>query len=449
MDRLSTLRNEAAEVATRIEALAALDSDNKADIDARNLELSGLTEKAKSLSSQIDFEAKVAESVKDLRSVAERCSPAPEVRDVATRVEPVRYGRRLRAFGSAEEAYRCGQWIAGTFLGNADAKRWCLDHGVEARAGIMGEATNSAGGFAVPEEFSAAIIRNVETYGVAPGVMQNATMTSDTILFPKRLTGVTANWVGENVEITTSNPTGTQVQLVAKKLAVGTRVSNELLSDSVISIADWLVQEFSLELAKRIDEAVFNGTGTSAFGGIHGIVPKIDVAGSKSVVGARTNNNAVEKLDLGDFSKALAALPRYALQSGNAAWYMSPAVYHASVERLQLSTGTGATSAASGGNNRNDLAAGALPRFLGLPVVQVLVMDSKVDDDSGKVKVLVGDAALAGIYGVRQLVTVRSSVDEYARFDQTAWYATLRVDANWHSLGDAAEAGPMVALKTA
>jgi HK97 family phage major capsid protein len=274
-------------------------------------------------------------------------------------------------------------------------------------------------------------------------------MTSDTIMFPKRLTGVTANWIGENVEITTSNPTGTQVQLVAKKLAVGTRVSNELLSDSVISIADWLVQEFSLELSKRIDEAVFNGDGTSSYGGIQGIVPKINVSGSKSVVGARSGNTAVDTLDLGDFSKALAALPRYALQSGGAAWYMSPAVYHASVERLQLSTGTGATSAASGGNTRNDLAAGALPRFLGLPVIQVLVMDSTVGVDANKVKVLVGDAALAGIYGVRQLVTVRSTVDEYARFDQTAWYATLRVDANWHSLGDATEAGPMVALKTA
>jgi HK97 family phage major capsid protein len=365
------------------------------------------------------------------------------------RIEPVRYSRQLRAFNSVEDAYACGQWLAGTFLGNADAKRWCIDHGIESRSGIMGEGVNANGGFAVPEIFAASIIRNVETFGVAPSVMQNANMTSDTVLFPKRLTGVTANWIGENVEIATSNPTGTQVQLVAKKLGVGTRVSNELLSDSVISIADWLVQEFSLELAKKIDEAVFNGTGLSATGGIHGIVPKIDAAGSLSVVSARSGNDAVDKFDLGDFSKALAALPRYALQSGGAAWYMSPAVYHAAVERLQLSTGTGSSSAASGGNTRNDLAAGALPRFLGLPVVQVLVMDSVVGVDSNKVKVLVGDAALAGIYGVRQQVSIRNTVDRYVEFDQTAWYATLRVDAVWHSLGDAVEAGPMVALKTA
>jgi HK97 family phage major capsid protein len=129
----------------------------------------------------------------------------------------------------------------------------------------MGESTTAAGGFAVPEEMSSQLIRLVETYGVAPSVMQNVPMASDTLLVPKRLTGVTAAWIGENSEITTSDPTGTQVQLVAKKLASGTRVARELLLDSVIAVADWLVQEHSLALAKKTDEAAFNGDGTSTF----------------------------------------------------------------------------------------------------------------------------------------------------------------------------------------
>ena len=79
----------------------------------------------------------------------------------------------------------------------------------------------------------------------------------------------------------------------------------------------------------------------------------------------------------------------------------------------------------------------------------MITMNSTLGTDASKIKVLVGDAALAGIYGVRQQVNVRSSVEEYARFDQTAWYATLRVDANWHSLGSTTEAGPVIALKTA
>jgi HK97 family phage major capsid protein len=342
----------------------------------------------------------------------------------------------LRAFDNPESAYRVGKWLAGTFMGDADAKRWCLDHGVESRA--MGESTTAAGGFAVPEEMSSQLIRLVETYGVAPSVMQNVPMASDTLLVPKRLTGVTANWIGENSEITTSDPTGTQVQLVAKKLASGTRVARELLLDSVIAVADWLVQEHSLALAKKTDEAAFNGDGTSTYGGIQGITTKInDGNHTAGVVAAAAGNNSFENLDLADFSKALGALPRYAL--GGAAWYISPAGYHASIERLQM---------AAGGLTLGDISGGGVPRFLGLPVIQTLVMDNTLGSDAGVIKVLVGDAALAGIYGIRDQVAIRSTEEEYARFDQTAFYATIRVDYNWHSLGDTSDAGPMVALKT-
>lgn len=440
MDKLKQLQDEAAEVASRIDAVRAMDCDNDADIAARDMDLTALVKRADDIAAKLDFEQKVAASAGNLRSVVDRCKPAPEpVEERAqVRIEPINYSRKLRAFTSPEAAYRCGQWLAGTFLGNADAKRWCIDHGVEARA--MGESTMAAGGFAVPEEMSSAIIRNVESYGVAPGAMQNVPMNSDTLLVPKRLTGVTGYWVGESSEITTSDPSGTQVQLVAKKLAVGTRVANELLADSVISIADWLVQEFSLELAKKGDEAAFNGDGTSTYGGVQGIVTKInDGTHSASVVSAATGNTSFEDLDLADFSKALGALPRYAL-NGNAAWYISPAGYHASIERLQM---------AAGGNMAGDLANGGLPRFLGLPVVQTLVLNNTLGADASKVKVLVGDAALAGIYGIREQVNIRSTTDEYARYDQTAWYATVRVDYNWHSLGDTSDAGAMVALKTA
>lgn len=439
MDKLKQLQDEAADVADRIDAVRSMECETDADIAARDMDLTALVKRADEISAKLDFEKKVAESAGNLRSVVDRCTPAPEpvVKEARaeTRIEPIRYGRKLRAFESHEAAYRCGQWLAGTFLGDENAKRWCLDHGVEARA--MGESTMSAGGFAVPEEMSAAIIRNVETYGVAPSAMQNVPMSSDTLLVPKRLTGVTGYWVGESSEITTSDPTGTQVQLVAKKLACGTRVSNELLADSIVSVADWLVQEFSLELAKKTDEAAFNGDGTSTYGGIQGIVTKIgDGTHTASVVDAISGNDSFEDLDLADFSKALGALPRYAL--GGAAWYISPAGYHASIERLQMA-GAGSTA---------DIAAGGVPRFLGLPVVQTLVMDSTLGTDAGVVKVLVGDAALAGIYGVRNQVNIRSTMDEYARYDQTAWYATLRVDGNWHSLGSTSEAGPMIALKT-
>jgi hypothetical protein len=72
----------------------------------------------------------------------------------------------------------------------------------------------------------------------------------------------------------------------------------------VIAVADWLVQEHSLALAKKTDEAAFNGDGTSTFGGIQGITTKIDDGThTAGVVAAAAGNNSFENLDLADFSK--------------------------------------------------------------------------------------------------------------------------------------------------
>ena len=435
MDRLTALRNEATDVATRIEALTALDTDNKADIDARNLELAGLTEKAKSLATSIDFESKVAESAKNLRSVAERCSPAPEVREEpkAVRIEAVRDGRTLKAFRSHEDAYRVGKWLQATFSGDADAKRWCNDHGVEARTMVGG--VNSAGGFAVPEELSNTIIRNVETYGVAPTALQNFSMSSDVLSIPKRVAGVTGSWMGENAEFSYSDMTGTQVQLVAQKFGVATKVSNELFADGV-GIADLIATEHSLAVAKALDEAAFIGDGTSTYGGHHGVAVKIDTSSyTASVVSAATGNTGFETLDKEDFLSVMAKCPRYALPG--ARWYISPAGYHASMQRLDLAQG-GSVSVAQGFGLT----------FMGYPVVLVHPMNSTLGADASKIKCLFGDLAMAGALGLRQGYQLRVSQERFVELDQTLVSGVVRATASFHSLGSTSEVGPVIALKT-
>ncbi len=435
MDRLSALRAAATEVAERIDSLTSLDTDNAADLAARDLELAGLTERAKELTTKIDFEAKVAESAKNLRAVAERSSPAPEVREErSVRVEAVRDGRTLKAFRSHEDAYRVGRWLQATFAGDADAKRWCQDHGVEART--MVEGVNSLGGFATPDELSQTIIRNVETYGVAPGALQNFAMSSDTLSIPKRLSGVTGAWLGEGSEFSYSDMTGTQVQLVAQKFGVATKVSNELWADG-IGIADLIASEHSLAVAKALDEAVFTGTGTSAFGGHHGIAVKIDTAPfTASVATAASGNNSFETLDKEDFLAVMAKTPRYALPG--ARWYISPAGYHASMQRLDL---------AQGGNA--SVANGFGLTFLGYPVTLVHVMNSTLGTDASKIKVLFGDMAMAGALGLRQGYALRVSQERLVEYDQTLVTGIVRANAVFHSLGSTTEAGPVVALKTA
>jgi HK97 family phage major capsid protein len=300
----------------------------------------------------------------------------------------------------------------------------------------MSEGINSLGGFSVPDELSATIIRNVETYGVVPTALQNFTMSSDTLMIPKRLSGVTGSWLGEASEFSYSDMTGTQVQLVAQKFGVATKVSNELFADG-IGIADLIATEHSLAVARALDEAALIGDGTSTYGGHQGVAVKItQSAYSASMVTAASGNVSFETFDKEDFLAVLAKTPRYALPG--ARWFISPAGYHAAMQRLDL---------AQGGNA--SVAGGFGLTFLGYPVVLCHPLNNTLGSDASKVKCLFGDMALAGALGIRQGYSLRVSQERLVEFDQTLVSGVVRANAVFHSLGSTTEAGPVIALRTA
>ena len=415
-------------------------------VEARQAKYDSLLAKAERIKAAI-AKSEAAEARKaELLKVLHRAAPV-ETTDVKTRIEPISTrGYKPGIFESPEMAHRCGQWLKAHF-GDRQARQWCSDHlGTEYRD--MGGQVNSLGGNLVFEDFSNTIIRLVEKFGVAMNVFQNVTMSSDTLLVPRRLTGVTSYWLGENSTITTSDPTATMVQLVAKKLACATKVSNELLADNAISVASWLAQEYATSLSAAIDDAAFNGTGTSTYGGIRGLAQIDDGTHTASIQSAATGNTTVASLDIDDYVACLAKLPRYAI--GTSAFYMHPSVYHNSVQRLMLSSGTagsGTIGALSGGNTAANLSQGTPNTFLGLPVVWVLKMNAA--PTTGQIAAYVGDLSLAGIMAVKSDMQVATSTDRYFEADQTAFRAIQRLDINVHSLGSTTEAGPVVALKLA
>jgi HK97 family phage major capsid protein len=242
--------------------------------------------------------------------------------------------------------------------------------------------------------------------------------------------------------VTESEPTYGNVSLVAKKLAVGCRMSTEVVEDSagVVGLADAVAAEFAQSLAYKIDLCGWLGDGTQGeYGGLRGIVSKInEAAHTASVVNAAAGNTGFETLDIEDFLGAVGKLPIYARQG--AAWYVSPAGYAASIARLKY---------AAGGNTVENIGSAAGESFLGYPVRMVHVMNSTLGADSGKVKVLFGNLSLSSIYARRRDFSVRLYDQVYATTDQLLLQGTMRFDVNHHSLGSTSEVGPVVALKTA
>lgn len=441
---LKRLQDRAAAIAARLNELA----DCEERTQEQTTELRRLTDEADTVKSDLEFEQRLAAKESELRAVVERAAPAapaaPAVAEEPKKVE-IRavhpHHTTLRAFNdgpdAVESAYRCGRWLRATVFRNEDDLRWCRDHGVEARA--LGENSNSSGGALVPEEFANRVIRLVETYGTFPGAAESVNMNRDTMVIPKRLSGTTAYFVGEGAAVTESEPTYANVSLVAKKLAVGCRMSSEVVEDALVSLADSVAQEFATSLAYKIDTCGWLGDGTSGFGGINGIVNKInDGTHTASVSTAISGNTAFETLDIEDFLGVIGKLPLYA--RAGAAWYISPAGYAASISRLKY---------AAGGNTVDNMGGDAGESFLGYPVRMVHVLNSTLGADTNKVKVLFGNMSLSSIYARRRDFSVRMFDQVYATTDQLLLQGTMRFDVNHHSLGSTTEVGPVVALKSA
>jgi len=441
---LKRLQDRAAAIAARMNELA----DVAERSEDQTAELRRLSDEADTVKADLEFEGRLAAKEQELRAVVEKAAPAPVAAPVAEEPKKVEiraiqpHYTSLRAFNdgpdAVESAYRCGRWLRAHVFKNADDIRWCRDHGVEARA--MNEGSNAAGGALVPEEFANRVIRLVEEFGTFPPAAENVTMTRDTLVIPKRATGTTAYFVGEGSSITESEPTYSNVSLVAKKLAVSCRMSTEIVEDALVSIADAVATEFATSLAYKIDLCGWLGDGTQGtYGGINGIVNKINDGNyTASVHTAASGNTAFETLDIEDFLGAMGKLPIYA--RAGAAWYVSPAGYAASIARLKY---------AAGGNTVENVGAGAGETFLGYRVNLVHVMNSTLGADTSKVKVLFGNLGLSSIYARRRDFSVRLYDQVYAVNDQLLLSGTMRFDINHHSLGDTNEAGPVIALKTA
>jgi len=131
-----------------------------------------------------------------------------------------------------------------------------------AKALAAGDAT--AGGFLVPEAMSAEIIELLRPMSVVrrmnPIVIP---MDTGTLRLPTISGGANASYVGENVNITKTEPTFGQVVLTFKKLAALVPISNDLLRMPTVG-ADTIVRDdLVAAIAEREDLAFIRDNGTA------------------------------------------------------------------------------------------------------------------------------------------------------------------------------------------
>lgn len=347
--------------------------------------------------------------------------------------------------GAAERAYRFGQFLMASVLGNTKAREFCTQNGIPVTR-AMGESVNELGGYLVPDEFGNDLIDLREQYGVFRRNAKIVPMASDTRSDPRRTGGLTAYFVAEAGAITASDMGWDRVELVAKKLAVLARYSSEVNEDSVINFGDTLAGEIAYAFAEKEDRCGFIGDASSTYGGITGVSTKLlglsatraDIAGV--VVGS---GNLFSELVIGDFEAVVAKLPQYA-DTDAAAWYVHRGFYWNVMVKAML---------ASGGVTAAEIEDARKQRFMGYRVEYTQVMPNV--DANDQIVALLGDLAKAASMGIRRDTQI--ALSEHSRFanDQIEIRGTERFDINVHDVGNSSATaasrvpGPIVGLLSA
>lgn len=352
---------------------------------------------------------------------------APRQTRAMTRT-PAHFGRlqSFRGETAQDDAYDFGLWLKGTLFKDKRSLDILDSRNSEYRQQV--EGTLSAGGYTVPTPVSATIIQVVEEVSVAMRTARIWPMTSETLSIPKVLTGNTVYYPGEAAAITASETTWGNVPLTAVKKATLTKISSELLEDSLINFADFIATRSAYELAWQLDGEYILGDGSTSntFGAETGLIEALVNSGTSTLGAGDTSWGSIE---LEDFNNLMGLLPdKYYVDGPSSTlvpccWIMSRQFYASVVQKLLY---------AAGGNTTDLLQAGTGPQFLGYPIYFTARMPA---DSAGNIACFFGNFMEAVSLGIRRDVSLASSSEFAFDEDVLTVKATMRSNINVHEPG--------------
>ena len=428
--------DEGEEIRSEQRSQEAVNPEQKPDAkrtaaNARIREIGARFDMSREAEDHIALDASVADFQAVVRAKqANRLKPVPSSPRVEVNI-PRRTGR-LRAFENnargEEAAYRSGMWAMAMLFGDQEAARWCKDYGVRVMTGTTPGTTS-----VVPDEMVLPIIDLREQFGVARRYCYVHPMSSDTATIPRRKSGVDAYFVGRTDATTESDGDFDDVQLVAREVAALTRISKSYANDAAINLADHLAMEMAYAFAVKEDDCLFNGDGTSTYGGIQGIRSKI--LSKAGAIAAASGHDTFAEIDHDDLVNVIGALPEY--PGINPRWYSSKRANALVFQALKT---------AAGGNTARDLEGRPMNEYLGDEIIISQSMPQVVTALNAVAMLVYGDLNMGVTFGDRQGFEIEVLRERYAEYRQIGIQAVERFDINVHGVGDASNAGPITAL---
>lgn len=282
-----------------------------------------------------------------------------------------------------------------------------------------------------PEEFSNQLIELLATAGAARRAIGVETMSGDTKHVP-RLTGQGSFYeLGEGAQLTEENqPTSDRVLLVAQKIGYIVRVSNELLSDSQVSVSDIVSRDIARAQGFYDDKKVITG----AIGG----------NGWQQRVGANSTYDAALAASWADWTSAklqaaFGKLGDRAPEGSVPGIVCSRQYKHSVLDNVALAAGGAMPSDLV--NGITAVYPGADAMYNGFPVYYSSLMPKTYAAD--QISAYVGYFAdAAKIAEVRGGLRVDQSDDRYFEYDEVAFRAINRIAVNNHDVDN--DTNPLV-----
>ena len=125
---------------------------------------------------------------------------------------------------------------------------------------LLQEGVDSDGGYLVPEEYDSRLV-DVLTENNIMRTLGHKLTTSGLHKINMTATKPAALWVEEGGQLTFSDATFGQITIDAYKLAVGVKITNELLNDNAFNLESYIIQEFGKALGNAEEDAFLNGDG--------------------------------------------------------------------------------------------------------------------------------------------------------------------------------------------
>jgi len=123
----------------------------------------------------------------------------------------------------------------------------------------MGEGTGAAGGYLVPQDFTAEVIRLANE---ASPILQHANiipMSTMKRTIPRQIGNVAVGWASEGASRAVTAPTFGQIEQVAKVLGAVIKCSDELIRDSAINLTAFLSELVAEAMALETERVALCG----------------------------------------------------------------------------------------------------------------------------------------------------------------------------------------------